>query len=96
MMHPLDPEQAVFKALDAPRPHNLLLGDTTALAWVDSWWSKIPFIGKYINVWAVVLSQYATKYEAAADFLAEDLEKESKEFIGLKVGMKEKPKLKDD
>jgi hypothetical protein len=40
--------------------------------------------------------QYSTKLEAAADFLAEDLEKDSGEFIGLKVAMKEKPKSKDD
>ena len=95
-MRPLDPEQMVFEPLDAPRPHNLLLGATSMPAWVDSWWNIIPFIGKYINNCVVLLSQYATKYEAAADFLAEDLEKGSEEFIGLRVGMKEKPKLKDD
>jgi hypothetical protein len=95
MMQPLDPEQTVFQLLDAPRPHNLQLGATSAPAWVDSWWNKIPIIGKYINIWVVVLSQYATKYEAAADFLADDLEKGSDEFIGLRVGIKEKPKLKD-
>jgi hypothetical protein len=96
MMYPLDPKQKVLELLEAPRPHNLLLGKTFAPGWVDTWWINIPIIGYFINIMVVVLTQYNTKLEAAADFLAEDLEKDSGEFIGSKVAMKEKPKLKGD
>ncbi|TVY38997.1 hypothetical protein LOCC1_G006872 [Lachnellula occidentalis] len=95
-MQPLDRQQTVFEPLNAPRPHNLLLGVTTVPAWVDSWWIHVPLIGNFLNIWIVLVSQYSTKYEAAADFLAEDLEKGSEEFVGLRVGMKEKYKSKDD
>jgi len=96
MMYPLDPKQTVLELLEAPRPHNLLLGKTFQPGWVDTWWSNIPFIGNLINMMVVALTQYNTTLEAAADFLAEDLEKDSGEFIGSRVGMKEKPKSKDD
>lgn len=56
----------------------------------------IPFVGNLINTFVVILSQYTTKYEAAADFLAEDLEQGNDEYIGLRVAMRGKPKLKDD
>ncbi|TVY26477.1 hypothetical protein LHYA1_G005612 [Lachnellula hyalina] len=95
-MHPLDRQQTVFEPLNAPRPHNLLLGVTTLPAWVDSWWTHVPFIGEFVNIWVVLLFQYGTKYEAAADFLAEDLERGSEEFVGVRVGMKKKSKSKDD
>ena len=55
----------------------------------------MPFIGEFVNIWMVLLFQYGTKYEAAADFLAEDLEKGSEDFLGVRVGMK-KSKSKDD
>jgi hypothetical protein len=43
-----------------------------------------------LNAIYVCLVLYPTKYEAVADFLAEDLEKENSEWIGKKVGMKKK------
>ncbi|TVY80680.1 hypothetical protein LSUE1_G008225 [Lachnellula suecica] len=95
-MTPLDPKQGIFELLDTPRPHNLLLGANTLPSWIDSWVNSIPVIGKYINIWVVILSQYYTTLESPADFLAEDLEKGSGEFVGKFVGMKEKPKSKDN
>lgn len=96
MMYPLDPKQKILELLEAPRPHNLLIEKTFAPGWVDTWWKYLPIIGSFINLVVVILLRYSTKLEAAADFLAEDLEKDSGEFVGLKLGMKEKPKSKDD
>ncbi|TVY40944.1 hypothetical protein LSUB1_G003110 [Lachnellula subtilissima] len=95
-MQPLDRQQTVFEPLNAPTPHNLLLGVMTMPAWVDSWWIHVPFVGDFVNIWMVLFFQYGTKYEAAADFLAEDLEKESQDFVGVRVGMKKESKSKDD
>lgn len=95
-MQPLDGQQTVFEPLDAPRPHNLLLGAMAMPAWVDSWWTHVPLIGHFVNIWMLLWCHYRTKYEAAADFLAEDLEMGSEEFWGLRVGMKEKSKSKGD
>jgi hypothetical protein len=39
-----------------------------------------------------VIPQYATELENVADFLAEDLESGSMEWVGRKVGMKQREK----
>jgi hypothetical protein len=44
----------------------------------------------YLNVFYVFLVMYATRYEAVADFLATDSEKEDSKWIAKKVGMKER------
>jgi hypothetical protein len=46
----------------------------------------------YLNPLYMILVHYQARYEAVADFLAEDLEKEDSEWIGKKVGVKEKSK----
>jgi len=87
-------KEGVFGLLDAPQPHNLMLKATAPPAWENTWLLKIPWIGPYLNLFVIVLWQYQTKYEDVADFLAEDLKSGSEEWVGLKVGMKEKGKLK--
>lgn len=52
-------------------------------------------IGRYLYVWLFAVWTYTTKYEKVADFLAEDLERGSEEWVGMKVGYKEKGKVKD-
>jgi hypothetical protein len=54
----------------------------------------IPFIGVFLNLWVVIFGQYTTTYEDVADFLAEDLEVGSEKWIGKRVGMKDKEKIK--
>ena len=51
---------------------------------------SIPLIGPYLDVWFNAIVTYATRYEAVADFLAEDLERGSEEWVRMKVGLKEK------
>lgn len=55
---------------------------------------SLPFIGVYLNLWVVIFGQFGTKYEDVADFFAEDLENGSQEWVGLRVGMKDKEKIK--
>lgn len=95
-MYPVDSRQTVLGLLDEPRHHDLQLGKGALPDWVDSWWVMVPLVGKCINLWAVMIQQYSTKLEDMADFLAEDLGKETADLVGLRVGMKEKPKSKDD
>lgn len=59
--------------------------------WVDSWVKNIPFVGDYLNL-LVVIPQYTTELEDVADFLSEDMENGNTEWVGRKVGMKQKEK----
>jgi hypothetical protein len=95
MMHPANPKQGVFQPLKAPEPHNLVVKATVAPGWESSWLEKVPLIGRYLYVWLFAVWTYTTKYEKVADFLAEDLERGSEEWVGMKVGYKEKGKVKD-
>jgi len=95
MMRPADPKQGVFELLDAPRHHDLLLKASAPPAWKNNWLINIPWIGGYFNGFITALREYQTEYEDVADFVAEDLEKGSEEWLGLKVGMKERAKAKE-
>jgi hypothetical protein len=92
MMHPSNPKQGLFEPLDAPKHHDLLVKATSPPSWEKTWLGSVPVIGPYLNVYYVGAVLYRTKYEAVADFLAEDLETVSEEWIGKKVGLKEKRK----
>ncbi len=92
MMHPADAKQGVLGL----RPHNLLVQADTVPDWQESWLSRIPLIGWYLNTIVAVGITYATVYEEVADFLAEDLEKGNDEWVGKKVALKEKVKMKSD
>jgi hypothetical protein len=89
-MVPSDPKQGPFEPLNAAQPHDLLVGATSPPGWENTWLGSVPLIGPYLNAIYVCLVIYSTKYEAMADFLAEDLEKENSEWIGKRVGMKER------
>lgn len=94
-MQPSNPNQGLFGIIDTPKPHNLLLKATSPPAWQSSWLSKVPFVGSFLILLLASLSVYVTKYEDVADFLAEDLEKGGDEWVGKKVGMKDKAKMKE-
>jgi hypothetical protein len=86
LMFPANPKQGTFELLDAPRHHNLILKATSPPGWENTWLTKIPVIGYYLNLWVVVLFSFSTIYEDVADMMAADLESGSKEWIGMKVG----------
>ncbi len=94
-MHPANPDQGIFEPLKDPEPHNLVVKATVAPGWESSWLERIPLIGRYLYVWLFAIWTYSTKYEKVADLLAADLEKGSEEWVGMKVGYKEKAKVKD-
>jgi len=85
-------KQGQFEPLDAPIPHDLLVKANSPPGWEKTWVERIPLIGVYLNPLYMILVHYQTRYEAVADFLAKDLEKEDSEWIGKKVGVKEKSK----
>lgn len=87
-------KENLFGLLQAPHPHNLLLKADSPPAWENTWLVKIPWIGHFLNIFAVMFSQYKTKLEDVADFLAGDLASGSDEWVGKKVGMKDKAKIK--
>ena len=92
MMKPAGEEPGEIGLLDAPHQHNLLLQATFPPGWRDSWLRQIPVIGGFLNVWYLVFWQYETTYEDVAGFLAEDLEKDGDEWVGMKVGMRSQEK----
>lgn len=92
IMDPLNPKQGVFELLDKPHHHDLLVKATSPPGWEKTWLGSVPLIGPYLNWLYVGLVIYRTKYEDVADFLAEDLESGSEEWVGKKVGVKQKSK----
>jgi len=94
MMNPTDPKQTVFGLLEEPRGHNLLVQHTSPPAWENTWLFKIPWIGPILNLCVLIFGKYNTKYEDVADLLAGDLASGSSEWVGKKVGMRDKDKVK--
>ncbi|RDL35941.1 Uncharacterized protein BP5553_06553 [Venustampulla echinocandica] len=86
MMVPARPK---IEPLSAPRRHKLLLKDGEPPAWKDSYLRRVPLIGDYLNVVPAILN-HTTELEDVADFLAEDLELGSTEWLGKSVGLKQK------
>ena len=89
MMYPENGKQGPFELLDAPRPHGLLASAGSPPGWEKTWLERVPLIGMFLSTLYIGLVVYRTRYEAVADFLAEDLERESEEWVGKKVGLKE-------
>ena len=87
----MKPALSGVERLAAPTRHSLVLRADEPPAWVDSWAKNIPFIGDYLSL-LLVIPQYTTELEDVADFLAEDLESGSTEWVGRKVGMKQREK----
>jgi hypothetical protein len=87
----MKPELPGLERLAAPRRHSLVLRADEPPGWIDSWIKNIPCIGNYLNL-LLVNPQYTTQLEDVADFLAEDLESGSTEWVGRKVGMKQREK----
>lgn len=87
----MKPVLSGVERLAAPTRHSLVLRADEPPAWVDSWIKNIPFVGDYLSL-LLVIPQYTTELEDVADFLAEDLESGSTEWVGRKVGMKQREK----
>lgn len=88
-------KDGVFGLLSAPQTHNLLAGSTSPPGWKDTWLVRIPWVGVFLNLVVVILWQYETKYEDVADLLAEDLAAGgSSQWVGMRVGMKDRGKVK--
>jgi hypothetical protein len=90
MMDPSDPKQGVFELLDNTKPHDLLVKATSPPGWEKTWLENVPVIGPYLNVLYICFVIYRTKYEHVADFLAGDLDSGSDDWVGKKVGVKQK------
>ena len=72
---------------------NLVAKADAPPAWADKYRS-VPLIGNYLNIMAQAQDYYSV-LENCVDFIAADLEKElESEWIGKRVGFKEKSKVK--
>lgn len=87
--------QGPLQAEDVKSPHGLLVKATSPPGWQPSWIESIPVIGGLLWLIYATIAHYGTKYEAVADFLAEDVGKEVSEWIGKAVGVKEESQQKD-
>lgn len=86
------PASSTIEKLDTTRKHQLLISASAPPAWEDHWVRNIPVIGPYLNL-IIAISTYTTELEDVADFLAEELESGSLEWVGTKVGMKQRQKV---
>lgn len=78
-----------FPEIDVPTKstHGTLISSGTyPPAWNDSWMKHIPLIGRPL-VCAMNASRYEPTLEQAADFIAEDLERNQSKWIGQTVGI---------
>jgi hypothetical protein len=85
----MKPAAATIAPLPAPRAHHLIAKAETVAGWEDYWVRKLPRVGTWANLMLHVLHGYTTSLEDVADFLAEDLESESQQWVGNKVGIKQ-------
>jgi hypothetical protein len=76
--------------LVTPRAHSLIAKAETVAGWEDYWVRKLPGVGTWANLMLHVAHGYTTLLEDVADFLAEDLESESQQWVGNKVGIKQR------
>lgn len=83
------PAHPTIELLASPRNHNLIVGHTSPPGWKDHWVRNVPVVGPYLNLLYEIM-YYTTSLEDVADFIAADLESGSQDWIGKKVGAKEK------
>lgn len=79
--------------LTSPRTHDLDSAIGSPPSWNTHFVRSVPFIGAFLNL-LVQVPAYMTKLEEVADFISEDLEKSTDEFVGQKVGLKGRAKEK--
>ena len=87
----MKPVYPTIEPLAQPRTHGLLVKAGSPPGWEDHWVRDIPLVGPYLNL-IVEISNYTTKLEDVADLVAEDLESDGPEWVGKRVGMKERRK----
>jgi len=85
----MKPATHAIEPLATPRKHKLLVGAGTPPGWVDSWVKGMPLVGVYLNL-VIGVARSTTELEDVADFMAEDLESGSGEWMGKKVGIKQR------
>lgn len=93
-MNPANPQQKSMDLLEEPWGHNLALKATVPPGWEATWFSQVPFVGLGLDLWYQVVWQYRTTLEDVADLLAGDVGSGSNQWVGMKVGMKDKKKMK--
>jgi hypothetical protein len=86
----MKPASSTIAPLAAPRAHQLIAKAETVAGWEDYWVKKLPGVGSWANLMLHVVHGYTTLLEDVADFLAEDLESESQQWVGNKVGIKQR------
>lgn len=87
---PAEKKQGLYEPLNAPRTHDLMVKSKIPPDWEESWLRYVPFIGGFLNLLYAIAARYGAKYEDVADFLAEDLENGSQEWVGERVGVKQR------
>ena len=92
MMYPASPVVEI-RPLNTPRAHKLLLAAGSPPGWEDHWVRNVPLVGVYMNL-LISVASHTTELEDVADFVAEDLESGSDEWVGKRVGIKQKQKMK--
>ncbi len=97
-MNPANRKQGLFQSTDIHKPHQILAKATYPPNWegYSSWLLWIPWIGPFIILLYRALFEYGTIYEDVADFLSEDLELGKEDFIGKRVAVKQKQKLREE
>lgn len=83
------PATLAIEPLATPRKHKLLVGAGTPPGWEDSWAKGMPLVGVYLNL-VIGVARSTTELEDVADFMAEDLESGSGEWMGEKVGIRQR------
>ncbi|EEP78319.1 predicted protein [Uncinocarpus reesii 1704] len=80
-----------IELLSQPDHHSLLTSADTPPAWPHRWVGKIPWVGPTLEI-VLNMAGYTTKLEHIADFISEDLENDSQDWVGKLVGFREQEK----
>ncbi|MCJ1475234.1 hypothetical protein MMC13_003896 [Lambiella insularis] len=87
------PASQTITLLEAPRGNSFSTAVDVPPGWQPSYFARIPLLGTFLTVVGNVL-RYNTDLEDCADFLAADLAKPNRSFVGHRVSVKESGKGK--
>lgn len=91
----MKPASKAVTLLDEPGENPLTAAADAPPLWQPSYLNSIPVLGTYISLFGNAL-RYNTILEDCADFMAADLEKKDREFVGHRVGVIEAGKAKNE
>ncbi|MCJ1290233.1 hypothetical protein MMC34_001769 [Xylographa carneopallida] len=81
------PASASITLLETPRGNPLIASVDVPAGWQPSRLASIPIIGTYLSIFGNAMA-YATDLEDCADFIAVDLAKPNRDFVGHRVSVK--------